>query len=229
MLPNHQHTLKIQSWCYQTTSTPWRYSLGATKPPAHPEDTVLVLPNHQHTRKIQSWFYKTTNTPWRYSLGSTKPPTHPEDTVLVLPNHQHTLKIQSWFYQTTNTTWRCSLSATKPPTQPEDAVLVLPSHQQTLKMGTELGTETTEKTSQFDAVVCPRKFHWILSPRKLQDLFFWICFSPKMKAGWTSETSIKKHQSIRHNKSEGLKVQQHSCEVRPKHKTKQRRTKTLAT
>jgi len=26
-----------------------------------------------------------------------------------------------------------------------------------------------------DAAVCPRKFHWILSPRKLQDLYVFSC------------------------------------------------------
>ena len=144
VLPNHQHILKMLSWCYQTTSTPWRCSLGDTKPTAHPEDAVLVLPYHQHTLKMQSWCYQTNSTPWRRSLYATKPPAHPEDSVLVLPNHQHILKIQSCCYQTTSTPWRRSLGATKPPAHPEEAVLVLPNHQYTLKMVTELVLETPE-------------------------------------------------------------------------------------
>ena len=63
VLPNHQHTLKMQSWCYQTSVTPYRCSLGATKTPSHPTDAVLVLPNHQHTLKMQSWYYQTSVTP----------------------------------------------------------------------------------------------------------------------------------------------------------------------
>jgi len=43
---------KLQFWCYQTTSTPWRCSLGASKPPAHPEDAIWVLSNHQNTLKM---------------------------------------------------------------------------------------------------------------------------------------------------------------------------------
>jgi hypothetical protein len=25
VLPKQQHTLKVQSWCHQTSSTPWRW------------------------------------------------------------------------------------------------------------------------------------------------------------------------------------------------------------
>ena len=69
----------MQSWCYQTSVTPYRCSLGATKTPSHPTDAVLVLPNHQYTLKMQSWYYQTSVTPWRCSLGATKPPAHHED------------------------------------------------------------------------------------------------------------------------------------------------------
>ena len=177
VLPNHQHILEMQFWCYQATSTHWRCSLGASKPPTHPEDAVLVLPNHQPILKMQFWCpmfwcYKATSTPWRCSIVATKPRAHPEDAVLVLPNHQHalnivfvlpnhqhTVKTQSWCYQTNSTHWRRSLVATKPPAHPEDAVLVLPNHQHTLKMGTELVPQTPENLNILTRLSARKKFH----------------------------------------------------------------------
>ena len=135
----------MQSWWYQTTNTPLRCSLGATKPQAHPEDAVLVLANHQHTLKMQSWCYQTISITWRCSLGATKPPAQPEDVVLVLPNNRHTLKMQSWCYQTTSTPWRCSLVATKPPAHPED--------------GDVVSSRNVGKPSHSDAAVCQKKIH----------------------------------------------------------------------
>ena len=61
--------------------------------------------------------------------------------VLVLPNHHHTLQFGS----------------TKPPAHPED--------------GDGVSYRNVGKPSHLDATVCPRKFHCILSPRKLQDLY----------------------------------------------------------
>ena len=176
VLPKQQHTLKVQSWCYQNSSTPWRYSLGATKTAAYPEDTVLVLLKQQHTLKIQSCCYQNSSTPWRYSLGATKAAAHPEYTVLVLPKQQHTLKIQSWCYQTTSTHWRYSFGATKPPVHPKD--------------GDGVRSRNVGKSSNPDTAVCPRKFNWILSPRKLNQLRKWstkgnVCLSCGTKL-WNS-------------------------------------------
>ena len=146
-------------WCYQTTSTSWRknwwlISFGATKPPAHYEDktddsSVFVLPNHQHTLK-KSW--------WLIGFGAIKPPAHPEDktndsSVLVLPNYQHTLK-KNW--------WLLSFGAIKPPAHPED--------------GDGVSCRNVLKPSYSDVAVCQRKFHWILSPRKFQGLYFHLLF-----------------------------------------------------
>jgi hypothetical protein len=87
VLLNHQHTLKMQSWCYQTIRTPWRCSLVDTKPPAHPEDAVLLISKHEQTLNMKSWCYQTISTPGRYSLVATKSPAHTEDAILLLPNH----------------------------------------------------------------------------------------------------------------------------------------------
>jgi len=58
---------------------------------------------------------------------------------------------------------RGSNCATKPPTHPED--------------GDGVSSQNIGRPSDPDEAVCPRKFHWILLPRNLQDLFNHICLS----------------------------------------------------
>jgi hypothetical protein len=56
-----------------------------------------------------------------------------------------------------------------PPTQPGN--------------GDEVSTRNIGKPSHPDAVVCPRKYPWILSPRKLQDIKPWTAHP--LLFGWT--------------------------------------------
>jgi len=51
------------------------------------------------------------------------------------------------------------------------------------EVGSEVSSRKIGKPSHSDAAVCPGKFHWILSPRKLQDLHY----DMDDEGGWLQE------------------------------------------